>query len=223
MIVLRSRGIIPLTTTLYSTTFPATENPISESGVWTTGNNSGSSATIGPQSSSGLCYAQAADGVDYIATVPGRFTTTKHYTQATINRKAGYTAPDTQEIELLVGFTLGSGVTAGYELDFWFGGTTLEPVRWNAVGDYDFTAVTTVSGAWPGSLADGDVVKAVFDSSSGSPVITVYLNGVSQIVLTDTTAGKITSGSPGLGFFVRTGAGLDLTGYCAKGFSADNA
>jgi hypothetical protein len=205
----------------YATAFPLTEAPISESSAWVHGNNAGSGST-GPSTTPARCFAPAADGVDYIATVPNRFTTNKHFAQHQVRRQAGYTAPDTQECELLVGFTLSSGVSTGYELDFWFNGT-LQAVRWNngaaANNPYDFTAVTVVSGTWPGTV-DGDVVKAIFDSTSGSPIIQVYLNNVLKITFTDTTAGKILNGSPGIGFFARTGAGYSATGYCITAFSA---
>ncbi|HEU4603742.1 MAG TPA: hypothetical protein VFS24_17335, partial [Steroidobacteraceae bacterium] len=207
----------------FSTTFPTTLENLGS--PWTVGDNNGQNSLSGPKTTGGtpgLCYSRAPDGVDYLATIQGQFSTTKHYAEVTIRRNGSYTAPDTQEIELLVGFTLGSGVTVGYELDIWFGGSQLQPVRWDGVGTYDFSSVSTVSGSWPGSVSDGDVVRAVFDSSSGSPVIEVYLNGVLQITYTDTSAGKHVSGSPGLGFFTRDGTGYDATGYCAKGFAAGN-
>lgn len=214
----------------FSTTFPATENPISQGGIWTIGTEQAGAGASGPQTtggSPGYCYAPAADGIDYAATLQSLgISTTKHYAQVTIKRTGGYTAPDTQEVELLIGATLGSGVAAAYEMALWFAGSTLQPVRWNATpGSFDvgvFTDLTSSAGlpGWPGSLVDGDVVRAEFDSTSGSPVITVYVNGTARIKMSDTTAGKITSGSPGFGFFVRSGTGLDMTGYCIKGFAA---
>lgn len=209
----------------FSTTFPSSENPISQGGAFTVGTEQGGVGASGPAStggSPGLCYASAGDGYDYAATIQGQFSTTKHYAEITIHRVGGYTAPDAQEVEILVGATLGSGVASAYELDLWFGGGHLQTVRWNPTpGDYDTGAVTIVSGSWDvSSLSDGDVVRAEFDSTSGSPVITVKLNGVTKVVYTDTTSGKLTSGSPGFGFFARTGSGFDATGYCIKGFAA---
>lgn len=212
----------------FTTSFPATEAHLSQGGIWTIGDNSGLNAGTGPQTTGGApgaCFVHAGDGVDYLGTLQSRFSPTQHYAQFTVKRTVGYIAPDTQECELLIGFTLASGVASGYELDFWFGGAVIQGVRWNngATNDYDFGAVTELSGTWPGALVDGDVVKAIYDSSSGSPVITVLVNGSTAVVLTDTTAGKILSGSPGLGFFARTGTGFDATGYCVKGFAAGNA
>lgn len=212
----------------YSTNFNLTENAISDGGVWTVGDNSGLNPTTGPRStggSPGVAFAHAADGIDYLGTIQGRFSGTKHFAQFTVKRSVGYAPPNTQEIELLVGFTLANGVASGYELDCWFGGSTIQPVRWNngASSNYDFGAVRTVSGSWPGVLSDGDVVRAVFDSTSGSPVITIFVNSVLRIVFTDTSAGKILSGSPGMGFFVRQGSGVNLTAYAVKGFAAGSA
>lgn len=207
----------------FITTFPSTEAHLSQGGVFVIGDNNGSNSGTGPQSvggSPGVTYGQAADGVDYLATLPNRFSTTKHYSECIIKRTGGYVAPDTQENELLVGFTLASGVATGYEIDLWFAGSQCQPVRWDTIGNYNFTAVTVVSGTWPGNLVDGDVVRASYDSSSGSPVITISVNGSVVLVLTDVTGGKIMSGSPGLGSFARTGAGFDPAKYAIKTWSA---
>ena len=124
-----------------------------------------------------------------------------NFSTFTVNKVAGYTPPDSHEIELLGLFTITANSAKGYEMDFPFGGA-LQPVRWNgAIGDFITTVFTTLSGS-PFNIADGDVVKSIYDSTSGSPVITLFLNGVQQIQLTDTTAGKITTGSPGMGFFI---------------------
>jgi hypothetical protein len=134
----------------------------------------------------------------------------------------GYTPPSTQEVECLVGFTIAAHSAKGYEMDIGFG-LNVQPVRWNgALNDFDTTVFTTLSGA-TFSLVDGDVLKTVYDSTSGSPVITMFLNGAQQWQVTDTTIGKILSGSPGMGFFARPGAGLDMTKYCNQGYDAGNA
>jgi hypothetical protein len=118
--------------------------------------------------------------------------------------------------------TISANVMKGYEMNFQFG-LAVQPVRSNgAIGDFSTTVFTDVSGAAFG-VNDGDVVKIIFDSTSGSPVITMFLNGVQSYVITDTTAGKITTGSPGMSFFVRPGAGADPTKYCNKGYDCGNA
>lgn len=217
-------GQAPTLASGFSTTWPSTLTNLGS--PFTIGDNSGQNSSTGPQTtggSPGVCYARAGDGTDYIATVPG-FTTTDHWAQHTVKFTSGYVAPGTQEIELLLGFTLASGQSIGYEMDFWFAGATLQPVRWNNGhnNDYDFAAVTTVSGSWPGSLSDGDVIRGHYRISGGNPLIDVFLNNALQITFTDTTAGKILSGSPGFGFFARTGTGYDPTKYCSKGFACGN-
>lgn len=214
----------------FSTTFPDTENPLSSGGIWTHGGTTGLEwqnirATGG---SPGTCYGvgpASAEGVeDCIAAIQGRFNTQRHFAQFTVKRDVGYTPPSSHEIELHVGCTIGANSIATYEMLFPFDGAFLS-VRWNgAYGSftYLFTGLDTVSGdpANLSSLDDGDVVRAEYDSTSGSPVITLKRNSVTALVLTDTAVGKITSGSPGLAFFARTGTGLDMTKYGVKAFSA---
>ena len=222
-----STVLVPRTS--YNTTFPATENPISQGGgIWTQGLADGLDwqdvqSTGG---SPGICWGTGSSGTglfnDCIATQQGVYTTNKHYSQITVSLTGGYTPPSTHETEALVGFTISAHSAKGYEMDFGFG-TGLQPVRWNgAAGDFITSVFTTLSGATFG-VGDGDVVKAVYDSTSGSPVITLFLNSVQQWVITDTTAGKIVTGSPGLGFFARPGTGLDMSKYCVKGFACGNA
>jgi hypothetical protein len=147
---------------------------------------------------------------------------TSQYVELTIKRTGGYVAPDTQECEGFLFGAITAGVVKGYEFDIYFAGTLLQPVRWDdsSIGDYDFSAVTAVAGedpnAWPGNLVDGDVVKIVGKIVGGDPKFWVYVNSGLVRVLHDTTAGKITSGQPGFAFFVRTGSGVDLTGFALK-------
>jgi len=211
----------------FPTTWPNTENPVSMGGIWTQGADVGvdwqNTKSVGGTPGIALATAVSAGFNDCISTVQGQgFSTTKHYSQLTVNKVAGYTPPDSQEIELLGLFTITANSAKGYEMDFAFG-VNVQPVRWNgALGDFTTTVFTLVSGT-PFQASDGDVIKTVFDSTSGSPVFIIFLGGVEQVRYTDTTAGKITSGFPGMGFFVRTGAGVDLTKYCNKGFDCGNA
>lgn len=212
---------------LYQTSFFNTENPVSENKIWTVGDfNTGVNNATGIQSvggNPGLCYGHNNDAVDYIGLITGRFSPTKHFSEVTFKYNNSYVAPSTQEVEVhLAGTYTGTSVRT-YEMDFWFSGNVLQPVRWNGDLSFNTDVFTTVSGSWPGTARnDGDRARAYFDSSSGSPVISVYLNDVLQVVYTDTTAGKIMSGSPGLAFFARTGTGFDWTGYCAKGYKCGN-
>jgi hypothetical protein len=212
--------------TVFTTTFPSTESPVSQSGAFTHGyQNVGIDAT-GPDStggSPGISYAHAVDRQDYIALLQNRFTNNKHYSQVKINLVGGYTAPTSHEIEVHVGTTIGVGTAVGYEFDIWFAGTTLQAIRWDSPNLFDTGACTVVSGTWPGAVADGDVVRVDFDSTSGSPIMTVKLNGSTVITYTDVTAGKHMTGNPGFAFFCDNGiAGVDPVKYCIKGYEAGN-
>jgi hypothetical protein len=210
----------------FSTTFPNTENPITSGVTWTQGGTDGIDwqnvrSTGG---SPGTAYGVGPVLVTYedcLATVQNRFNPNKHYAEITVRKDGGYVPPDTHEIEILVGYTISANSVTGYEMDFGFG-NNLQPVRLQgSKGNFDTTVFTVVSGNYF-SASDGDVIRAYFDSTSGSPIITMYLNGVQQIQFTDTTAGKYVSGSPGMGFFARAGSGLDMTKYSAHGFACGN-
>lgn len=216
----------------FSTTFPSTENPLSVGGTFTHhGGRDGldwqDMLCVGgtPGIAYGTGTTPSGQFTDNIATIQGRFTATKHFSQITIHKPDGaYTPPDSHEVEALVGFTIGANSARGYETDVLYNGS-FGPVRWNgARGDYSDTVFTTVSGA-TFTVAHGDVLKTVFDSSSGSPVISYYLNGSGTPgwVVTDTTAGKIGSGSPGIGSFAHPGSGFDFTKHAIRGFSAGSA
>lgn len=218
----------------FPTTWPNTTNPVGLSGVVFTLGGSDGLLWQNPQTtggSPGIAWGTGSsptDDTDNICTVQGRFSTSKHYSQITGRLFAGYLPPDSHEIELLLGFTISANSARGYEMDFGLGTggnpLNLVPVRWNGnLNDFTTTVFTTLSGSLNFAIGDGDVCKGIYDSTSGSPVITMFLNGVQQCQITDTTAGKIVSGSPGQGFFARPGAGLDLSKYCNKGFDCGNA
>lgn len=220
-LVIRKPVVAPISTTL-----AATENPISEGGIYTLGGTDGLDwqnvrSTAG---SPGTAYGVGpviSNYEDCLATVQNRYSTTKHYSEITVRKDAAYTPPDTHEIECLVGYTISAHSVLGYEMDFGFG-LNIQPVRLQgAIGNFDTTVFTVVRGNYF-AASDGDVIRCYFDSTSGSPIIYVYLNGVEQIVFTDTTAGKITTGSPGMGFFARAGTGLDMTKYAVHGYGCGN-
>lgn len=212
----------------FSTTFPDTENPLSQGGIWTMGLTTGLDwqDCQSEGGTPGTCYATTTSGSvhfdDCLAILKDRFSTTKHFAQGTYRNDSGYSPPDTQEVELLVGFDITAHVAKGYEWDIATNG--IEPVRWNGALD-DFqglgtSGITTVSGADPGPPADGDVYHANYDSTSGNVVMTLTKNSVPVWTVQDATVNKILTGAPGMGFFVRTGAGVDLKRIAWHAFSA---
>jgi hypothetical protein len=215
-----------------STTWPNTENPISQGGLFLQGGSDGSDwqNTQSVGGSPGIARATGTSAIgafnDNICCLKQSMfsiSPTKHYSQGTFHVAAGYSPAVTHETGLYTCLSISAHVAKGYEMNWGFG-QGVQPVRWNgALGDFDASPFTTVSGSAFG-VADGDVVKVTFDSSSGSPVIT--MQNITQsltFVVTDTTAGKVLTGQPGFGFFGHPDASLDFTKYCLQGWAAGSA
>lgn len=209
--------------TLYDTQFPSTENPINEVGFW---RNGGTDALDWKDCQSvagspGYIHGTAASpGYDDCVAVGRGFHPQAHWVEGTVRRTTPYTPPDTQEIQLALGITLGPNFLSLYEFLFSFGGG-MQIVRWNgSLGNITFngdpTWTNTPVGSGYSNVVDGDVLYAEFDSRSGSPILTCKVNGSTVYTVTDTNAAKLTTGQPGVMFFARAGTGLDMTKYCFK-------
>jgi hypothetical protein len=206
-------GVIqtPVSLPSYSTSFPATENPISEGGVWTNGGTTGldwqnARTTTGtPNKAYGTGFSTGAtDNIAILSGFPAN-----QSAQLTVYYASGYTAPGSHEIELLLRFQITAHNARGYEITFRFDGTGVQIVRWNgAVENY---TVLTSTGTGISSLATGDVLKATMIGTT----ITVYKNGSAVQSATDAT---FSTGNPGMGFFINSGGTLD--GYCISQFTA---
>lgn len=210
----------------FPTTWPLTQNPIllgspkqggTDGFLWQNTRSTGGSP--------GIAFGNGpspTDANDNICVWDGLgFSLTKHFTEFTVHKVGGYTPPSSHEIEQLGLFTIGPNSAAGYEMDFGFN-AGIQPVRWNGLLNDFTTLVFTILSGTGFNIADGDVVRTEWEVVATNPVITVYLNTVQQIQYTDTTPGRIVSGSPGQGFFARPGAGLDMTKYCNRGFNCGN-
>lgn len=172
----------------FSTNFPATENPISQSGIWTNGAADGLD-WHNIQTGGGLAYATAQPTPghfdDNVACLSGITFNANHYAQATIHLAGGYSSG--HEVELYVRMNISAHSVTGYE--FYQGnGNQVEIVRWNGALD-DFTVIATANH----SPTDGDVMRL---EASGS-TITAYINGSQVMQVTDTTWA---TGHAGMGF-----------------------
>jgi len=203
----------------YSTSFPLTENPISEGGAWTTGGRVGVDWQD-VRTERGLAFGVAASSGynDCIACLT-RLRSARHFVRATVRKRPRYRPPSTHEVELLVGFTISEHVARGYEINFGYG-IDAQVVRWNGpVSDFtpngsdDWVDVGTGVG-YPTGLADGDVIAATYDASSGAVLIRLHLNGRPVFSVKDTGPRAIRTGAPGMGFFARDGPGLEMSAYC---------
>lgn len=182
----------------YHTEFPLTENPISENGMWISGQAVGldwhdvsttPGLAIGHQS--GTSYT---DGTALLTGSWGPTQTVEAVVHTQNQQDSCY-----QEVELRLRSALSANSCSGYEVSFKASTTSaayLILVRWNGpVGD--FTYLNRYDGAQYG-VKDGDVVKATIAGDA----ITAYLNGA---VIGSATDGTYATGNPGMGFNLETG------------------
>lgn len=189
-----SIGIVHNGLKSYSTSFAATENPISESGVWVNGGATGLDWT-NVQTTPGLAFATQTIHAhppfdDSVACLNLGFHGDQ-YAQGTIHNASSHS----REVELLLRSTITSHSIIQYEVDI-TQSNGLDLAIWTG-------PLNTFSGLVNGvttnvSLADG----AVWYAQIVGTVITVKCN--STTVLTYDTSGdatKISSGNPGVGFY----------------------
>ena len=206
------------TSTGYSTTFPNTENPLSEGGKWINGKVVGGNWN-NVQSVTGKAFAAqfvslgASRYDDDIAVLNTTFTANQ-FAEGRVFRTPGYMSSDHHEIELLLRFSITSGNAHGYEI-LWAQEGNMAIVRWNGpLGDYD-----ALLDGIPGSPAvDGDVLRAEIIGN----VITVFKNGTQVATVNVTSAGGTvwSTGQPGMGFWPLPGATLQNYGW--KSYRAGN-
>jgi hypothetical protein len=190
---------IPLPTS-YTTSFPLNESPISEGVIWSNGLATGldwnNVKTLG-----GIAFGAAISGGfdDCNAHLdPSDYNfAPDHQVTVTVVRAAAYTPGSSHEIELLLRFLITPHSARGYEITFPFANSTqVQVVAWNgALNDFTVLSGTQTNG---GNIANGDSLSAKIVGNT----ITVYHNGVQVYTVSDTTW---SSGSPGMGFFIRSG------------------
>ena len=182
----------------YTTSFPLTENPISESGAWINGGTVGLDWT-NVSTTPGLAVGHqcCANYTDATAILTGTWAPDQQVTATVyaVNPKdACY-----QEVELRLRSVISARVNRGYEISFKASPTSsayVVIVRWNgALGNY--TVLTNRGGAQYG-VKTGDIVSARMIGN----VITVYKNGVQVAQVTDNV---YTTGTPGMGFNLNNG------------------
>lgn len=207
----------------FTTAFPTTQTPLSDPAI-TIGTQQDGAGTGGPDAtggSPGYVIAPTVDR-DHFGFVQGQFSTTRHYSEVVIKRTGGAT-PVAHEVEVHVFGNVSPTSVTSCEVNLWGSSVIAQPVRWeDPPGGFNTGVFTTISNTYDGgaALVDGDVVRVEGDSSSGDPVITMKVNGVVKAQWIDTSAGKITTGSPGFAMFRR--AGSTAEDYCVKTFSCGN-
>ncbi|HLZ30731.1 MAG TPA: carbohydrate-binding protein [Chloroflexota bacterium] len=185
----------------YTTSFPATENPISEGGAWLNGKAVGvdwHDVRTTPGSAFGTqdgTVGGTAAYADSTAILNGTFGPDQEASATVINNDTG--GDWNAEVELRLRSTMTPRSSTGYEITFRArrdGSAYCGVARWNgALGN--FTSLANQSGTQC-AISTGDVIRATIIGST----ITGYRNGTPIFQVSD---GMFTSGNPGMGFFLR--------------------
>jgi hypothetical protein len=186
-------AVSPLSGRTYTTSFPLTENPISEAGSWVNGGTVGldwSDVSTTP----GLAIGNqvGANYTDATAVLTGAWGPNQQATATVFSVNPNDACG--QEVELRLRSTVSAHVNRGYEISYKVSQTSaayLLIVRWNGALS-DFTYLFNQSGA-PYGVTNGDVVSATVIGN----VITVYKNGWQMAQVADNA---FTAGAPGMGF-----------------------
>ncbi len=196
----------------YSTSFPATENPISQGGRWTNGGTTGldwqNARTLTGTPNRMFGTGTSTDYNDNIAILSGF--PANQSVQFTVYYAPSYTPPGSHEIELLLRFTITAHSASGYEVDFRFDGTGVQIMRWDGTLS-NVNPLSGQTGTGLASLATGDILKATMVGTT----ITVYKNGSAIWSASD---GTYTSGNPGVGFYINPGGTPE--NFCISQFTA---
>jgi hypothetical protein len=204
----------------YSTSFSATENPISQGGVWRNGaaqgTNWGNERTIPGQAFGTVLSPGCGDSDptacnDSTAVLTGTWIQNQTVTAVvhTVNQNPSLF----EEAEIRLNTTITAGNITGYEFNFAMdpntGSQYCQIVRWNGpLGSFNVLD----SGTGPG-VNNGDTLSA----TNVNGVLKSFINGVLCATATDST---YTAGSPGMGFFDAEGTTASLQDFGFTSFSA---
>lgn len=207
----------------YSTNFPATENPISQGGIWNNGAAQGVSWGD-VRTTPGLAFGTVVSGAppfnDSTAVLKGTWTPNQA-AQAIVHLTNGSDTDPQEEVELRLNTTITANNITGYEFDLSVkaGNPYLVIVRWNGpLNNFCYINTGSTCGSpnlVPVAVHDGDTIAA----TNVNGLLTLYINGVSQITATDTT---YMNGSPGVGFWDEGGTTGDLAHFGFSSFQASD-
>ena len=193
----------------YTTNFSRAENPISESGQWLNGKADGLDWTD----------VRTAPGFVYGTEIGGNRPEPQKYDDSTALLKGTWGPDQTvqatvhsvnpnqdgkvlEEVELRLRSSISAHSCTGYEVMF---RCTKIPQAYCNIARWEgplgkFTMLKETRGSKYG-VKDGDVVKATMIGKT----LTVYINGVQMIQITD---GKFPTGNPGVGYYLEGGSGM---------------
>lgn len=190
----------------YSTSFPLTENPITEGGRWR--------STQDPNQTAVRTTTGEAFGTNVAAA--GLFDDSHAFLTAFVGAvriravvfKGAGTNQSYEEIELLGNFRDDYATRSTI-----YGDTTSNGYEWNVAWNGAYQNV----GRWKGAALDstapdftpanGDIMEMLIQPVAGNVSIQCLWNSVLKINVTDSDPLKITSGWPGIGFFISNSGG----------------
>jgi len=204
----------------YITNFTRTENPISEGGIWLNGQTDGLDWTD----------VRTTPGFAFGTEIGGNRPEPQKYDDSTALLKGDWGPDQTvqatvrsvnpnqdgkvwEEVELRLRSSISPHQCTGYEIMF---RCSKIPKAYCNIARWEgplgkFTYLKKTEGSQYG-VRDGDVVKA----SMIGTILTVYINGVQMIQISDD---RFTNGNPGIGFFL-AGAGGAVGDFGFSSFMA---
>lgn len=193
----------------YSTTFPATENPVSEGGVWLNGLADGL-LWLDIQTIGGIAYSTRndthGDYRDPTAVLTGTWGGQQVVTAVAYIR----TKFLAQEIELRLNSTMSANTCTGYEILFDTQNNNVMVIRWDT--PFGTFAGLTAGVSLGGPIITGSVLGAAREGND----IVAYFNGVEIVRATDTT---YMLDAPGFGLN-NFGTGTDPLDFGLSSFTA---
>jgi hypothetical protein len=199
----------------YSTSFPVTENPVSEGGVWINGKTTGldwADVATTPGRAYGLQPGNSPNPYnDATAVLTG---TWSHDQQASATVYVVSAPSPFAEVELRLRTSISAHSITGYEFNCSVVPSDgyMQIVRWNGpLGSF------TLLDSRAGGCTQGDVLSATAVGTR----LSIAKNGVTVFSVTD---GTFSVGSPGVGVFLQNQTGINanygFTQFAAANFSA---
>jgi hypothetical protein len=203
----------------YFTSFPATENPISESSNWINGGTAGLAWTNVRTTTNKVFGTQSGTSSppfdDSIAALTGTWGNDQA-AAATVFVTSAPTGCCT-EVELHLRRTITPNFSGGYEFTCGIqpGSNYVGINRWPGPKGTQLSDFVGIAFRQDMGCANGDVIGATAVGST----LTFYKNGVAVLSGTDTT---FTGGAPGVGFYVQGNAGT-ISDYGFTNFAANDS
>jgi len=225
ILILFVSSCVSLSARTYQTSFPLTENPISEGGNWVNGQAQGLdwanvSSTPGfargqqvPDTGVSTLFGFRRSYNDSVALVAGAWGANQTVQTTVRNLTSG--GSDIREVEIRLRSTVTAHNSTGYEV-FWSAQPSnpyLQIARWNGPLNRFRILGSTTAGV---GMTDGDTFTATIVGGT----VTAYINGVQKLQVIDSH--PFSSGSPGIGFYLEN-AGHNPAPQAEYGFSSFTA